>query len=52
MCEAATLFGLVTAFVEDYLYFFIFFALGIVGILLHFPKRDDLMAAGFKPAGK
>jgi divalent metal cation (Fe/Co/Zn/Cd) transporter len=47
-CEASTLLGVFLAFSFDYAYFFLFIALGILGILLHFPKRDDLMAASFK----
>lgn len=46
--ESISLFGLVMAFAAEYQYFFIFFALGILTILLSFPKRDDVMAAGFK----
>lgn len=46
--ESISLFGLVMVFAADYQYFFIFFALGILTILLCFPKRDDMMAAGFK----
>lgn len=48
LCEAATLFGLVLAFAVAYQFFFVWFALGIVGIILHFPKRDDLIAASYK----
>jgi len=46
--ESITLFGLLLVFVETYPYFYIFFALGILAILLSYPKRDDVMAAGFK----
>lgn len=48
LCEAASLFGLTLAFAFDYQYFFIFFALGILGTLAHFPKRDDFFAASYK----
>lgn len=48
LCEAASLFGVVIAFIADYQYFFAWFALGILGMLLHFPKRDDLFAASYK----
>lgn len=48
LCEASTLFGLALAFAFEYQYFFLWFALGIVGILLHFPKQGDLLAAGYK----
>ena len=50
LCEATTLFGFVLAFVANYQYFFLWFALGILGIILHFPKRDNFIAASFKNA--
>lgn len=48
LCEATTILGLVTVFAFSYQYFFGWFALGILGILLHFPKRDNLFAASYK----
>ena len=48
LCEATSLFGLVLAFAFSYQYFFLWFALGILGTILHFPKRDDLIAASYK----
>ena len=48
LCESVSLFGLVLAFAFDYQYFFLWFALGILGFILHFPKRDQLVAAGYK----
>jgi F0F1-type ATP synthase membrane subunit c/vacuolar-type H+-ATPase subunit K len=48
LCEASSLFGLVLAFAFDYPYFFLWFILGIVGMLLHFPKQTDLLAAGYR----
>lgn len=47
-CEAISLLGLVLAFAFSYQYFFAWIALGIVGILLHFPRRDDVIAASYK----
>lgn len=47
-CEAVSLLGMVIAFIFSYQYFFIFFALGILGTALHFPSRDVLMAASYK----
>ena len=47
-CEAISLLGLVLAFAFSYQYFFAWIALGIIGILLHFPRRDDVIAASFK----
>ena len=48
LCEASSLFGLALAIAFDYQYFFLWFALGILGMLLHFPKRDELHAASYK----
>jgi len=48
LCEATSLFGLVLAFALSYQYFFLWFALGILGTILHFPKRDNLIAASYK----
>jgi hypothetical protein len=47
-CESISIMGLVLAFAFNYRYFFLWFALGILGILLHFPSRDNFMAAGYK----
>lgn len=46
--EASTIFGLCLAFAFDYQYFFAWFALGILVMLLHFPRQNDLLAAGYK----
>ncbi len=48
LCEAASLIGMSLAFAFDYQYFFAWFILGIVATLLHFPKQNDLLAAGYK----
>lgn len=48
LCEATSLFGFTLAFVANYQYFFLWFALGILGIILHFPRRDDFIAASYK----
>ncbi|MBK8303032.1 MAG: hypothetical protein WBC19_08115 [Pyrinomonadaceae bacterium] len=48
MCEVISLFGIFVAFVFDFQYFFAFSALGIIGTLLHFPRRTDIQAAGYK----
>lgn len=47
-CEATSLLGIVLAFAFSYQYFFAWFALGIIGIILHFPRRDDVIAASYK----
>ncbi|MFT3745003.1 MAG: hypothetical protein QM785_12010 [Pyrinomonadaceae bacterium] len=48
LCESISMIGLVAAFIANYQYFFIFFALGILGMLFHMPKRNDIHAATFK----
>jgi F0F1-type ATP synthase membrane subunit c/vacuolar-type H+-ATPase subunit K len=48
LCESISLMGVLLAFALHYQYFFLWFALGIFGILLHFPKRKDLIAVSFK----
>lgn len=48
LAEAISLFGLLLAFAFDYQYFFLFSILGMIGILLHFPKRGDIHAASYK----
>jgi len=48
LCEASSLFGLALAFAFDYQYFFFWFAFGILGMALHFPRRDELHAASYK----
>lgn len=48
LCEASSLLGLMLAFAFDYQYFFLFIALGIIAMLLHFPKRSDIIAASYK----
>jgi hypothetical protein len=47
-CEVISLLGIVLAFAFSYQYFFAWFALGILGILLHFPRRDNVIAASYK----
>jgi len=48
LCESISLLGLVLAFAANYKYFFLWFGLGIFGIILHFPKRKHLIAASYK----
>jgi magnesium-transporting ATPase (P-type) len=48
LCEAISLLGMVLAFTFSYQYFFLWFLLGVTGIILHFPKRDDVIAASYK----
>lgn len=48
LSEAITLFGLLTAFAFNFRFFFLFFALGILALVLHFPRRENFNAAAFK----
>ncbi len=47
-CEAISLLGIVLAFAFSYQYFFVWFAVGLLGIILHFPRRDAVIAASYK----
>jgi hypothetical protein len=47
-CEAVSLLGFVLAFAFDVPLFIIWSALGIIGTALHFPRREDVYAAGYK----
>lgn len=48
LCESVSVLGLVLAVVFDYQYFFAFLGLAILGILLHFPKRNSFIASVYK----
>lgn len=48
LCEAISLFGVLLAFAADYSYFFLFSGLGILGTILHFPSRKNVLAASYK----
>ena len=47
-CEAGALFGLVDFLVAHDRYYFLPIGVAFLGLLLHFPKRNDLEAASFK----
>lgn len=47
LCEATALFGLIAAFAFDSPLFLAWFAVGILGLLLHFPRRGNFAAASF-----
>lgn len=47
LCEATSLFGLVTAFAFNFSLFFVWLIVGVIGVLLHFPRRDSFQAAAF-----
>lgn len=46
LSEISALLGIVLAFVFDYEYFFLWIALGLIGVLCHFPRRQNLLDAG------
>ena len=48
LSEAAGVLGLASAFVAGGGFFYILFLVAAVGLLLHFPRRDDLAAAAFE----
>ena len=49
LCEAAVLFGLVGVFITRNDYAYLLFALGGLGEALHFPTREQVLAAYYKP---
>jgi len=48
LCESISLIGMVLLFAFLYPYFYFWFALGILGIFFHFPRRQTLLDASFK----
>lgn len=48
MCEGSALLGLVERFVARNSDYNLFFLLAVVGIALHFPKREQLLSATYK----
>ena len=45
LCESAAIWGLVDHFVTGSRFYYFSFALGLLGMLLHFPKKDHVRAA-------
>jgi F0F1-type ATP synthase membrane subunit c/vacuolar-type H+-ATPase subunit K len=52
LCESVSIFGLFLVFLSGYQYFFIFIALGMAGMLLHLPRRENLHLASYKKSQK
>ena len=49
LSEVPSILGVILAFVFDHPYFYLWIALGIIGILFHFPRKGNLYAAaGYK----
>ena len=46
LCESISLIGMVLLFAFAYPYFYLWFALGILGIFFHYPRRNDLIKIG------
>jgi hypothetical protein len=49
LCETAVLLGLVGIFITWNEYFYALFALGALGEALHFPRREQVLSAHFRP---
>lgn len=48
LSEVSSVLGVVLAFVFEHPYFYLWIALGTIGILLHFPRKGNLDAATYK----
>ena len=49
ICESAALFGVISHFVTGSASSYVAFGLGIIGILLHFPRKKHLLDVFFRP---
>jgi len=47
-CDAGALFGLLDFFTTGNRYYFVTFVVALLGMLLHFPRRDQLAASGYR----
>lgn len=48
LCEPISLLGLVAYLTTGTRYYYVFFIISVIGILLHMPRRDQLLAASYK----
>jgi hypothetical protein len=48
LCESAGLFGLLSHFLTGSVYSYFAFGIAVVGMLLHFPRKQHLLDASFK----
>ena len=48
-CESAALFGVIIHFVTGSASYYLAFGLGIIGMLLHFPRKKHLLDVLFRP---
>ena len=51
LCEVGALMGVVDSLVALDRYYFLLIGLAFLGMLLHFPRRNDLEAASYKRVG-
>ncbi|HEX8139864.1 MAG TPA: hypothetical protein VF544_20055 [Pyrinomonadaceae bacterium] len=51
LCEAVALFGLLVFFTTRTPFYYVFFIISALCILLHLPRRDQLLAASYKGQG-
>lgn len=49
LCESAALFGVLIHFVTGSASFYVAFAVGLIGTLLHFPRKKHLEDVFFRP---
>lgn len=49
LCESATLLGMVGVFATRCDYSYALFALGALGVVMHFPSREQVFAPYYKP---
>jgi hypothetical protein len=50
MCEVAALLGLLDFFLTGHAHYYLLFIVAAVGQLLHFPRREHVLNAAFKPS--
>jgi Kef-type K+ transport system membrane component KefB len=48
MCDAACIMGVLVFFTTDFRYYFLWFIAGALAMILHRPRRDDLLAASYR----
>jgi hypothetical protein len=48
LCETAALFGFVDLLITGNRYYFVMFVIGLIGMLFHFPRRNQLVLASYR----
>jgi hypothetical protein len=49
LCGTSTCFGVLIHFITGSVFYYVAFGIGIVGMVLHFPKKQHLFDASFRP---